>query len=81
MFVEHVRRMAERAGGIVVDLHFSPLLSCTSLVVEVTFYADVVTWQTCAFEGHVAQAVRVHVSPSAPNSVCSYRRRRTPDSF
>ena len=35
-------------------------------------YAEVVKWQTRTFEGRVAQAVRVQVPPSAPNSVCSY---------
>ena len=30
--------------------------------------AEVVEWQTRTFEGRVAQAVRVQVPPSAPNS-------------
>ena len=35
-------------------------------------YAEVVKWQTRTFEGRVAQAVRVQVPPSAPNSACAY---------
>ena len=35
-------------------------------------YAEVVKWQTRTFEGRVAQAVRVQVPPSAPNSRCVY---------
>jgi hypothetical protein len=35
-------------------------------------YAEVVKWQTRTFEGRVAQAVRVQVPPSAPNSAYSY---------
>lgn len=31
-------------------------------------FAEVVEWQTRTFEGRVAQAVRVQVPPSAPNS-------------
>ena len=34
--------------------------------------AEVVKWQTRTFEGRVAQAVRVQVPPSAPNSAGSF---------
>ena len=34
---------------------------------RVTFFAEVVEWQTRTFEGRVAKAVRVQVPPSAPN--------------
>ena len=37
-----------------------------------SLYAEVVKWQTRTFEGRVAQAVRVQVPPSAPNSPIAY---------
>ena len=39
--------------------------------------AEVVKWQTRTFEGRVAQAVRVQVPPSAPNSSHSPDSRLT----
>ena len=39
--------------------------------------AEVVKWQTRTFEGRVAQAVRVQVPPSAPNSSHSPNSRLT----
>ena len=52
-----VRRESERPENAAVGLFQHPV------------NAEVVEWQTRTFEGRVAQAVRVQVPPSAPNSI------------